>query len=255
VRRGREGCRACARGSGASPPLKLRLLLAQRRDVGSERGELGKDALLASRRVRQLRRVPGGLLVEGAHHDADEQVQDHEGREQDEDDEEQPGPGMLRHQRFHDSGRPVVEGHDLEQGVGGGAEISEQLRARRAEQLRGHDREDVEDEEKQEQDRAHPGQRRDEPADHPLQRRHRRDEAQHPQDAQRPQHRERARRRDERDADHDQVEQAPWVAEEVPAEDVNPRREFDDEHRQDRPVESMEQRPVPRHHARARLEA
>src|SRR5829696_6469874 len=67
-RRSQLGCGAAARAveralAAREPrrPSSLRLV-AQRRDVGSERGELGKDALLASRRVRQLRRVPGGLL-------------------------------------------------------------------------------------------------------------------------------------------------------------------------------------------------
>jgi hypothetical protein len=68
------------------------------------------------------------------------------------------------------------------------------------------------------------------------------------------QHRERARRRDEGDADDEEVEQAPGIAEEARPEDEYPGRKLDDEDRQHRPIDGVKQRTMRLHRAGARLE-
>ncbi len=162
----------------------------------------------------QFRRILRHLGIDRVHDDTDEQVQGHEGRQQDEDQEEGNGIRMALRQRLHDAPRPVVEGHDLKERIGRGPERAELLRIGLAEELRRHHGKDVEDERQQEHDRAHARQRGDEPADHPLERGHGRDQAQHPQHAQRPEHRQRTCGRNEGDPDHREVEHAPGIAEE-----------------------------------------
>jgi len=110
------------------------------------------------------------LLVLGLHgidHDADEQVEDREGRDHDVGHEERPGVGKLLHHRPHDAHRPAFQGHDLEQRIGRRADGAEPFRKLRAEQLGRHHREHVVEQPQQRDHRAHAGQRGDQSADHP----------------------------------------------------------------------------------------
>jgi hypothetical protein len=93
-------------------------------------------------------------LLHGRDDDADEQVEDGEGGDDDEGHEKGPGVGVDFHHRAHDAHRPAFEGHDLEQRIQAAGQRAEPVGEGAAEQAR---RQHPGGEEEDRHHRDHPG--------------------------------------------------------------------------------------------------
>ena len=174
----------------------------------------------------------GAQLLHGRDDDADEQIQDGKGGQDDERDEEGPRVGELLHNRAHDAHGPTFQCHNLEKGEQAASDRAEPVGKGCSEEVRGEHGGGVEEDGHDGEHAAESGDGVEKSGDHFAQARDHGEQAQHPQHAQGADDGPWSGAGDQGDGDDDEVENIPSAPPEESAESEQFADDLDDENGQ-----------------------